>query len=115
MSKAIIEMAVSAAVKDYRFTPVKLDELDDISIEISILTPLKRIDNIDEIVLGRDGVYVKKGFHTGVYLPQIATETGWSKEEFLRSLCSHKAGLLPNAYLDKDTKLYIFQVIKFEE
>ena len=113
--KAIIEMAVSAAVKDYRFTPVKLDELDDISIEISILTPLKRIDNIDEIVLGRDGVYVKKGFHTGVYLPQVATETGWSKEEFLRSLCSHKAGLLPNAYLDKDTELYIFQVIKFEE
>ncbi len=113
--KAVIDMAVSAAFQDWRFNPVRLEELDEISIEISVLTPLQRIDNIDEIVLGRHGVYVKKGHRTGVYLPQVAEETGWSKEEFLRSLCSHKAGLSPDAYLDKDTELYIFQVIKFEE
>ena len=113
--KAIAEMAASAAFNDHRFGPVKKSELKDISIEISVLTPMKRITSIDEIEMGRDGVYVKKGMRTGVFLPQVADETGWDKKTFLENLCAHKAFLPKDAYLDKDTEIYIFQVEKFSE
>ncbi|MEA3476131.1 MAG: AmmeMemoRadiSam system protein A, partial [Candidatus Cloacimonadota bacterium] len=113
--QAVAEMAVSAAFQDYRFNPVKRNELKDISIEISVLTPMKRVKSIDEIKMGRDGVYVKKGMRTGVFLPQVAEETGWDKKTFLENLCSHKAFLPKDAYLDKDIEIYIFQVGKFSE
>ena len=113
--QAVAEMAVSAAFQDYRFNPVKRNELKDISIEISVLTPMKSVKSIDEIKMGRDGVYIKKGMRTGVFLPQVAEETGWDKKTFLENLCSHKAFLPKDAYLDKDTEIYIFQVEKFSE
>lgn len=113
--QAVAEMAVSAAFQDYRFTPVKRNELKDISIEISVLTPMKRVKSIDEIKMGRDGVYIKKGMRTGVFLPQVAEETGWDKKTFLENLCRHKAFLPKDAYLDKDTEIYIFLVEKFSE
>ena len=112
---AVSDMAYSAAFNDYRFDPVNIRELDKIHIEISILTPPKLIENIDEIKMGTDGVWIKKGYHSGVFLPQVATDTGWDKKTFLENLCSHKAGLPKDAYLDKDTKIYIFRVYKFEE
>jgi len=111
----VIDMAVESAVDDPRFPPLKLEELKDIEIEISVLSPLERIDNPDKIILGKHGVLVRKGFRSGVFLPQVAEETGWSKEEFLSYLCSHKAGLPPYAWKDKDTELYIFTAEVFSE
>lgn len=109
------ELAIASAAKDSRFNPVTCDELDDIDIEISVLTPLKKVKSPDEIVIGRDGVIVKKGVHQGVYLPQVAKETGWSREEFLSNLCYSKAGLPPDAWKDEDVEIFIFQSEVFSE
>ncbi|PIU18948.1 MAG: hypothetical protein COT16_00540 [Elusimicrobia bacterium CG08_land_8_20_14_0_20_44_26] len=107
-------MAIESSTRDPRFPPVTKDELSKIKIEISVLSPLKKA-RPEDIVLGRDGVIIKKGFKQGVYLPQVATETGWSKEEFLDSLCMHKAGLPKDAWKDEDTEIYIFQATVFSE
>jgi len=112
--QAVIEMAVNAASEDPRFRPVGPEELKDIHIEISVNTPLRPVSGPDEIVLGKHGVVVAKGMRQGVFLPQVATETGWTKDEFLRELCAQKAGLPPDAY-KKDAKLYVFESIVFEE
>jgi len=109
------DMAIEAAVSDPRFPPVKFNELKDIDIEISVLSPLEKVKDASEIVLGKHGVLVKKGFNQGVFLPQVADETGWSKEEFLSYLCMHKAGLPPDAWKDKDTDLYVFTADVFSE
>ena len=109
------DMAIAAATEDPRFAPVTLDELGAIEIEISVLSPIEKIDSPDKIQLGKHGVIVKKGFSSGVFLPQVATETGWSKEEFLSNLCAHKAGLAPDAWKDKSTELYIFSAEVFSE
>jgi uncharacterized protein (TIGR00296 family) len=89
--------------------------LKDIEIEISVLTIPKKVKSADEILLGKDGVIVKRGFNQGVFLPQVAEETGWTKEEFLSYLCSHKAGLPSDAWKDPQTELYIFQAEVFSE
>ena len=109
------DMAIEAATGDPRFNPVKSEELDDIDIEISVLSPLEKVKNADEIELGTHGVIVRRGYHQGVFLPQVATETGWSKEEFLSHLCSGKAGLPANAWKDPNTELYIFSAQVFGE
>ena len=109
------DMAVEAATGDPRFPTVELNELKDIGIEISALSPLERIDSADKIQLGIHGVLVRRGFRSGVFLPQVATETGWSKEEFLSNLCAHKAGLSPDAWKDKSTEIYIFTAEVFSE
>ncbi len=111
---AVSECAISAATKDVRFPPVTIEELSKITIELSVLSPTKRA-SVDEIEMGIHGVVVKKGFNQGIFLPQVATETGWNKEEFLSHLCSGKAGLPPDAWKDKDTEIYIFTVEKFED
>ena len=115
MYKAIAEMAVSAAFEDYRFTPVREQELENVQIEISVLSPMQRIFDHKKIRMGIDGVWIKKGMCSGVYLPQVATETGWDRKTFLESLCAQKAGLDKDAYLDPDTEIYIYQVEKFSE
>jgi MEMO1 family protein len=109
------DMAVEATVYDPRFSAVTLAELKDIEIEISVLSPLKKVDSANEIELGKHGVLVRKGYQSGVFLPQVATETGWSKEEFLNNLCVHKAGLAQDAWKDKNTELYIFTAEVFSE
>ncbi len=111
----IRDMAVEAAVKDPRFEPVGQNELKNIEIEISVLSPMEKIDSADKIQLGKHGVLVKKGFRSGVFLPQVATETGWPKEEFLSNLCAHKAGLAADAWKDKSTEIYIFTAEVFSE
>ena len=111
----IRDMAIAAAVDDPRFAPLKLAELKDIEIEISVLTPLEKVDSADKIVLGRHGVMVRQGFSTGVFLPQVATETGWSKEEFLNRLCYDKAGIPASAWKDKSAQLYTFEAVVFAE
>jgi AmmeMemoRadiSam system protein A len=113
---AIIEMAIGAAFEDPRFPQVaSVQELENIDIEISILSPMERIYDYKKIRLGIDGVWIKKGFRSGVFLPQVATETGWDLDTFLGNLCSHKAGLPYNAYKDSKTEIYIYQVEKFKE
>lgn len=109
------DMAVQAAVNDFRFPEVKLSEVKDIDIEISVLSPLKKVSSPEEIILGVDGVIVKSGGNMGVFLPQVAVETGWSKEKFLSELCSQKTGLSPDAWKDPSTELYVFTAEVFSE
>ena len=113
--EAVRHMALEAAFDDPRFSPVTQDELPGIVIEISVLTVPKKVVGAEAITLGIDGVIVKKGFHQGVFLPQVAQETGWSKEEFLSELCSQKAGLSPDAWKHSDVELYTFQAEVFSE
>jgi AmmeMemoRadiSam system protein A len=109
------DMAVESSSKDPRFKPVGPNELKDIKIEISVLSEPKRIRDAGEIEMGTHGVIVKRGFNSGVFLPQVATETGWTKEEFLSNLCAHKAGLPADAWKDKKTELYTFTAQVFGE
>lgn len=109
------DMAIASATEDPRFSPVTAKELKDIKIEISVLSKPKRIAGVDEIRLGEHGVIIKQGLRSGVFLPQVALETGWTKEEFLSNLCSHKAGLPADAWKDKNTEIYIFTAQVFEE
>ncbi len=113
--QTVRDMAIESATADPRFQPVTKEEFKDIEIEISVLSPLKKISDISEFELGRHGVIVKKGWLQGVFLPQVATETGWSKEKFLSNLCEHKAGLPPDAWKDPQTELYIFSATVFSE
>src|SRR3989339_215364 len=113
--ETIRDMAIESATGDPRFEPVTKDELKDIEIEISVLSPLKKIEDVDEFQLGTHGVLVKKGWSQGVFLPQVAEETGWNKEEFLSNLCAHKAGLPADAWKDAKTEKYIFSALVFSE
>lgn len=109
-------MALAAALKDSRFPRVQPSELSDISIEISVLSPMRRItDPMREVELGKHGIYIKRGYRTGTYLPQVATEHKMSKEEFLSSCTAHKAGLPPDAWKDPDTEVYVYTAEVFGE
>ncbi|MEF3255694.1 MAG: AmmeMemoRadiSam system protein A [Deferribacterales bacterium] len=108
------DMAIQAAFNDPRFQQLTYDEFDKIDIEISVLTPMTKITNLDEIVVGRDGLYVKKGFRSGVLLPQVATEYGWNKEEFLSYTC-RKAGLNHDIWKYEPIEIYRFSAIIFSE
>lgn len=108
-------MAVESATGDPRFSRVKPEEMKDIDIEISVLSELNKIESADEIELGVHGVLIRKGFASGVFLPQVAAETGWSKEEFLSCLCSEKAGLLPDAWKTGEADMYVFTAEVFGE
>jgi len=112
--KVISEMAIAAAVNDPRFPAVRSDELKDIEIEISVLTPFTIVKNIDDIKVGTHGLMLRKGFNTGVFLPQVPGEQGWDKKAYLEEL-GHKAGLSSDAYLDKDSTIYSFEAIVFGE
>jgi AmmeMemoRadiSam system protein A len=103
-------MAKASATGDPRFfaDPITPRELDHLDVEISVLSPLERTDDPLSLRLGVDGIYIKKGRASGCFLPQVATETGWSKEEFLSYCCSHKAGLAPDAWKDPGTDVYLF-------
>ncbi|HPM42337.1 MAG TPA: AmmeMemoRadiSam system protein B [Candidatus Omnitrophota bacterium] len=113
--KTIADMAIEAATGDPRFPRLSPGEIDKIDIEVSVLTPLKKVSGSDEIKIPGHGVIVRKGFASGVYLPQVATETGWTKEEFLTSLCGQKAGMDPYAWKDPATEMYTFEAEVFGE
>lgn len=91
--KTIMDMTVSAALNDNRFSPVTPEEVDRLSIELSVLSPLTTIKDTSEIILGKHGILLQKGNRIGVFLPQVATETGWNLEEFLGCCARDKAGL----------------------
>ena len=107
LHKTIEKMAEAAAFNDPRFTPVKEKELPELDIEISVLTPLKRITDVNEIQVGKHGIYIKKGWFSGLLLPQVATEYRLDRQTFLEHTCQ-KAGLPSNAWKEKDTEIYIF-------
>ncbi|MEZ5083838.1 MAG: AmmeMemoRadiSam system protein A [Bacteroidales bacterium] len=107
------DMAVASATQDSRFNPVTQDELKEIEIEISVLTPMINIESIDEIELGRHGIYIKKGYRTGTFLPQVATETGWTLEEFLGHCSRDKAGIGWDGW--KEAEIYIYEAVVFSE
>lgn len=113
--KTVQAMAIAAATQDDRFLPVNPAELGQIEIEISVLTPLKRIKSVSEFKLGRDGIYMKKGFRSGTFLPQVATGTGWNTEEFLGHCARDKALIGWDGWKDKETELYTYQALVFSE
>lgn len=107
------QMAIASATEDYRFPQVSAEEVDGLEIEISALTPMRKISSIDEIQLGRDGIYLRKGNRSGTFLPQVATETGWTKEEFLGHCAQDKAGLSWDGW--KDAEIYVYEANVFSE
>lgn len=107
------KMAIAAATEDSRFPTVESEEMNKIDVEISVLTPLKKISSTDEIEMGRHGIYIKKGFHSGTFLPQVALETGWTKEEFLGYCARNKAGIGWDGW--KDADIYIYEALVFGE
>ena len=111
--KMVQEMTISASSHDRRFMPVDMEELPEIELEISVLSPLRKINDISEIELGKHGIFIEKGFSTGVFLPQVASETGWSKEEFLGHCARDKAGLNWDGW--KTANLFIFTATVFSE
>ena len=117
---ALEDAAIAAATEDPRFPPVTYEELDQITFEVTVLTPPQEIEVTDpkeypsKIKVGRDGLIVKSGFNSGLLLPQVSTEYGWNEEEFLGHTCE-KAGLPKDKWKDKDTKILKFEGIVFKE
>jgi AmmeMemoRadiSam system protein A len=114
LAQATQEAAVKAAMEDPRFMPMSLAELASITIEISVLSPLSELHDKTKIEIGKHGLVIDTGFKRGLLLPQVATEYGWDREQFLKHTAS-KAGLPPDAWKRKEAKLFTFTVEKFEE
>ena len=107
LSQTVKEMAVQAAFADPRFCPLNPDELADLDLEISVLTPLERIKDPSQIEIGKHGLLIRKKSRSGLLLPQVATEHGWDRHQFLEWTC-RKASLPPKAWRDADTEIYVF-------
>jgi MEMO1 family protein len=107
LSQTIMEMAQAAAFQDPRFPPLDKNELDDLEIEISVLTPFRPIQDVKEIEVGRHGLFIERGGYSGLLLPQVATEYHWDRQTFLEHTCL-KAGLPRDAWKDKKTKIQVF-------
>ena len=105
--QVVEEMAIAAAFEDSRFSPLSTAELKDLDLEISVLTPLQRVQDVGEIEVGKHGLYIKKGFYAGLLLPQVAAEYKWDRVKFLEETC-RKAGLPKNAWKEKGTEVYLF-------
>jgi AmmeMemoRadiSam system protein A len=105
--------AISSAFEDPRFSPLSKEDFDRTDIEITVLGPLQKISNINEIKLGRHGIYIRKESRSGTMLPQVATENGWSVEEFLGYTSRDKAGLGWDGW--RDAELFIYEGVVLEE
>lgn len=105
--QTVTEMAPAAAFQDPRFRPLQADELADLEIEISVLTPMRLIKSVDEIEVGKHGLYIVRGLNRGLLLPQVATQYQWDRLTFLAQTCN-KAGLPPDAWKDPNTQIFIF-------
>lgn len=114
LDETIIEMAQAAAFRDPRFSPVTKEEFDDLEIEISVLTPVKEIKDVNEIEIGKHGIIIERGGYSGLLLPQVATDYGWNRETFLEHTCN-KAGLPTDAWKQEGTKIKIFSADIFHE
>lgn len=112
--QSVTDMAVAAATQDRRFEVVTMEELAGIKIEISVLSPLKMITDVEEIEVGRHGIYMTKGRIRGVLLPQVAVEQGFTREEFLNATCE-KAGMSPTRWKDGSVEIEIFDAEIFSD
>jgi AmmeMemoRadiSam system protein A len=112
--ETVRQMAVASAFEDPRFPPLGREELPRIRIEISALSPLRRITDVGQIEIGTHGILMRRGYRSGLLLPQVATEQGWDRETFLRHTC-RKAGLDGDAWKDPQTEIEIFSAIVFHE
>jgi len=119
LDEAIIEAAIAAATEDPRFPPVKLEEMDEVVVEVTVLTPPEKIEAKPQelphyVEIGRHGLIVKRGVFSGLLLPQVAVEFDFDAEEFLSQTCM-KAGLSPDCWLLEDTEIYRYEGQIFEE
>ena len=112
--ETIKETAQSAAFQDPRFPPLTSRELAEISLEVSVLTPLRPVGSIEEIEVGVHGIMMRRGFHSGLLLPQVATEYGWDRETFLTHTC-YKAGLPADCWQSAETRMEVFSALVFGE
>ncbi len=112
--ETVHEMAVSAALQDPRFPPVRPEEIADLSIEISVMSPIMKVSDIEEIQVGRDGLIISAGPHRGLLLPQVPVEWDWDREEFLCHTCL-KAGLPGDAWQRGDVTIERFEAEVFGE
>jgi AmmeMemoRadiSam system protein A len=112
--KIVQHCVLSAALEDSRFLPVTINELKDLEIEISVLTPFHRIRNIEEIEVGRHGLYIVQAHFRGLLLPQVATQYQWDRTVFLEQAC-RKSGLPVTAWKDPRTAIHIFEAEVFSE
>jgi AmmeMemoRadiSam system protein A len=108
------EVAIKSALEDPRFMPVTEEELSQLEIEISVISPMKQIKSIEEIEVGKHGLLIEQRGYRGLLLPQVATEYGWDKETFLNQT-ARKAGLPTNAWKDSHTIISIFSAEIFNE
>jgi AmmeMemoRadiSam system protein A len=111
--ETIVDCTISSASRDPRFAPVAADELAGIQMEISVLSPLREIDDFEEIQVGTHGLLITKGMYRGLLLPQVATEYGWDRRQFLEHTC-HKAGLPSHAWRE-GARISIFSADVFSE
>ncbi len=112
--KIVQHCILSAALEDTRFVAVERDEVKDLSIEISVLTPFRRIHDVEEIEVGRHGLYMVRGAYRGLLLPQVATQYKWDRATFLEHTCL-KSGLSPSAWQDPQTIIYTFEADVFSD
>ena len=116
LAETVSKMAIQAAFGDPRFLPLDKDELKDVKIEISVLSPLKKISNpFKEIEIGKHGVVIQQGNRSGVFLPQVATENNWDLETFMNQLCLHKAGIPQDAWKTGQAEIFVFTAEVFSE
>jgi AmmeMemoRadiSam system protein A len=113
LAHAVRSAAISAATHDPRFLPVQAKEIDNLIIEISILSPLKEVTALDEILIGQDGLVIEAMGRRGLLLPKVATRLGWSRKEFIQNLCQ-KAGL-PEDIWPSNGRLYKFSTVEFHD
>ena len=106
-------MAISAAINDYRFDPLIITELKNLKIEISVLTPMRKISSINEIILGKHGIYIEKDGKSGTLLPQVPIERNWTLEEFLGYCSRDKAGLGWSGW--ETANIYVYEALVFHE
>ena len=111
LAEVVVAMTIAAAQHDTRFIKVTPLELENIKIEISVLTPRKKITSLDEIEIGKHGVYVKKGMKSGTYLPHVATQMNWNAEQFVQSCATEKAGMSTEEM--KNMELFTYEAIVF--
>ncbi|MGM0377416.1 MAG: AmmeMemoRadiSam system protein A [Bacteroidota bacterium] len=109
--EVVEKMTRAAALDDPRFNPVSPEEIDDIKVEISVLTPMRKVDDVSEIKPGKHGILIRKGSRSGTFLPQVADKTGWGREELLGHCARDKAGLAWDGW--KEAEVFVYEAIVF--
>jgi len=119
--QAVVDYAIHSATKDPRFKPMTADEAKEVDIEISVMnptadpmTPFQKVKDVSEIVIGRDGLLLRRGSYQGILLPQVPVEQGWDRDKYLEGIC-RKAGVPNGAWKDAKTELYRFSAQVFGE